>query len=672
MMRRFADSLILPARRWLPFLVILTIAAALRLIALDAVPPGLQHDEVFHGHDAVTVLLGDRPLYFTSNAGNEPLFVYLMAVTIGLFGHTELGIRLAAVICGLLTVLFTYLWIRRAFNQRTALIAAALLAINFWPLFLSRVGLRAASVPMMAALTALLIADFRLLISASDAPAVSRRRIIVSAVLAGGALGLSLYTYPAARVLPVIVAVFLLVDSALKRQLNKRLLLVLLVAAIVFAPLGYTIATLPQADLRLQQLGGPVQTALSGNFEPVLRYTLDTLGMFTFGGDPVARYNLPGRPVFDPITGLLFYLGLILAVRHWRKRQYLFALIWLPIGLLPSMLSDSAPSFLRASASLPVTFLFPALAIDQLVTLSRAAAKGLVATLGRLMPSLIIVLLVFNGALTVRDYFFVWPTRSDVHDVYRSDLAQAAKWIEQQPTDQPIIVAGTNPRDLDPFLFDFQLPTKHDVKWVDRAYSIVWPARSGVLISPAYSPIDPTLRDRWLPAPSFVSTFADGSIAFEVFNLTSAPPIPATTVTVNDGTVLQTPIDFDPSLMFLGYEAATSAKPCEWAHFWMYWRVKQDVNGQQLPLSIFVHLLDQHGELKVGRDLLGFPSAGWRTGDVWVQQNDLQLPCVIEPGKYQIEIGVYSQADNSRWRVIDNAGNDRGDRLLLNQIEVIK
>ncbi len=661
-------------RRWLPFLVIFIIAAALRLIALDTVPPGLQHDEVFHGHDAVTVLLGDRPLYFTSNAGNEPLFVYLMAITIGLFGHTELGIRLAAVICGLLTVLFTYLWIRRAFNQRTALVATALLAVNFWPLFLSRVGLRAASVPMMAALAAFLISDFRLLILPGDVRVASltRRGLITSAILAGAALGFSLYTYPAARTLPVIVALFLLVDSVLRRRLNKPLLLALISAAIVFAPLGYTIATLPQADVRLQQLGGPVQVALSGDFEPVLRYTLDTLGMFTFGGDPIARYNLPNRPVFDPITGLLFYAGLLIAMRHWRERRYLFALIWLPIGLLPSMLSDSAPSFLRASASLPVTFLFPALALDQLVTLSRTAAKGLAATLGRMMPLLIVALLVLNGALTIRDYFFVWPNRSDVREVYRTDLAQAAKWIDQQPVDQPIIVAGTNPRDLDPFLFDFQLPTQHDVKWVDRAYSIVWPERSGVLISPTYSPIDPTLRDRLLPAPSFVSKFDDDSTAFEVFDLTAAPIISSSTVTVNDGAELQTPIDFDPSLTLLGYEAASSAKACEWVHFWMYWRVKQDVNGQQLPLSIFVHLLDQQGQLKVGHDLLGFPSAGWRTGDVWVQQNDLQLPCVIESGKYQIEIGVYSQADGSRWRVIDAAGTDRGDRLVLNSIEVIK
>ena len=122
-------------RRWLPILFILLSAAVLRLIALPGVPPGLQHDEVFHGHDAVTVLLGQRPLYFTSNAGNEPLFIYLMSLTVGLFGHNEWGIRLAAVICGLLTVLFTHLWIRRAYNDRAALIASALMAVSFWRSF---------------------------------------------------------------------------------------------------------------------------------------------------------------------------------------------------------------------------------------------------------------------------------------------------------------------------------------------------------------------------------------------------------------------------------------------------------------------------------------------------------------------------------------------------------
>ena len=455
------------------------------------------------------------------------------------------------------------------------------------------------------------------------------------------------------------------------------MLVTLLIALIVFAPLGYTIATLPEADTRLQQLGR-VQAALSGNLEPVLRYTRDTLGMFTFGGDPIARYNVPGRPVFDPITGLLFYLGLVLAIRKWRKPRYLFALIWLPIGLLPSMLSDSAPSFLRVSASLPVTFLFPALAVDWIVTLSRSAARGLnaarprfFAVLQRNTPGechserseeslalptmqpaareiprrilrlrcaslrmllemtqpLVITLFVLNGALTAHDYFVEWPNRADVREVYRADLALAAKWIKQQPADEPIIVAGTNPRDLDPFLFDFQVPTKHDVKWVDRAFGLVMPASPGKVISPVFSPLDPALRR--LIADTFVSTglasapqtiaFADGSPAFEVFDVRPYPVFPAGPRFAAAGASSS-----GPAIELAAYELAGGARAGESLFFTLSWRIVTDTAGEQC-LYRLAHLLDERGEFAAGRDLLAFPSAGWRAGDWWYQRHDIPI-----------------------------------------------
>jgi len=123
-------------------------------------------------------------------------------------------------------------------------------------------------------------------------------------------------------------------------------------------------------------------------------------------------------------------------------------------------------------------------------------------------------------------------------------------------------------------------------------------------------------------------------------------------------------------LEFLGYETSMEAQPGVVVPLTLHWRVKQDVQAQQLPLSLFVHVLNEKGEFVAGRDLLAFPTAGWRNGDVWLQQNDVRLPADLKPGKYRLEIGVYSQADNSRWRVYDAQGNDTGDRLLLSEIEV--
>jgi hypothetical protein len=198
-------------RRWLvPALALLIaiVAVALRLYRLEAVPPGLQHDEVFHGHDAVTVLLGYHPIYFPSNAGNEPLYIYLTAGTIALFGKNAWGIRLAAVICGLATLGFTALWIRRVYGTRAALIASALITVTFWPLFMSRVGLRSAALPPLAAATAWVF---------WRATQVQGHKLQVAwFALAGVLLGATLYTYPASRVLPVAYLLFAVVFYVLR------------------------------------------------------------------------------------------------------------------------------------------------------------------------------------------------------------------------------------------------------------------------------------------------------------------------------------------------------------------------------------------------------------------------------------------------------------------------
>jgi hypothetical protein len=44
---------------------ILIVAAALWLWQLDSVPPGFTHDEAGHGHDAIAILHGARPIYET-------------------------------------------------------------------------------------------------------------------------------------------------------------------------------------------------------------------------------------------------------------------------------------------------------------------------------------------------------------------------------------------------------------------------------------------------------------------------------------------------------------------------------------------------------------------------------------------------------------------------------
>jgi hypothetical protein len=169
-------------------------------------------------------------------------------------------------------------------------------------------------------------------------------------------------------------------------------------------------------------------------------------------------------------------------------------------------------------------------------------------------------------------------------------------------------------------------------------------------------------------------TFEDGSPAFEVFDVQPYPKftsIPRGPLFVAPGASPNNN-DLGPAIEFVGYGLTGGARAGESLPLDLSWRVVKDTAGAQLPLSLFVHLLDERGEFAAGRDLLAFPTAGWQEGDWWKQQNDVPIPADLPPGQYQIEFGVYSQADGTRWRVYDPSGKDIGDRVLLGTVMVTK
>ena len=50
---------------------ILAVAAFLRFAQLDAIPPGMTHDEAAFGAEAEIVLAGEYPIYFAIGYGHE-------------------------------------------------------------------------------------------------------------------------------------------------------------------------------------------------------------------------------------------------------------------------------------------------------------------------------------------------------------------------------------------------------------------------------------------------------------------------------------------------------------------------------------------------------------------------------------------------------------------------
>ncbi|MCP4537063.1 MAG: glycosyltransferase family 39 protein [Chloroflexi bacterium] len=376
---------------------VLLIAAILRLVFPGQAPPGLYHDEAYHGLDVMDIQRGNRPLYFPANNGREPLFIYLIGLTVGLLGKSPFALRLAAAPVGILTVAATLAMGRALFSRRVGLLSAVVLAVTLWHVHLSRVGFRAVLLPLFTALTVWQ--------TVRGVRTKKRRHWIAAGVL----YGLSFYTYSAARFTLVVLPVFVLYlwltqpnirsRQPLQHPLWRGVGLACLAVLVMVAPLA--IYTVGHPDI---VLGRPGQVSV---FNPAINggdpwgtlaaHTLRTLGMFFVRGDRIWRHNVPWRPVFDPVLGVAFILGLVVALRRARRDPAAgFVLIWTAVMALPTMLAEDAPHFLRAVGVLPVVVLLPALGLDWLATIVKSR-------LGRL--AILILPLLFGLGSTTWAYF---------------------------------------------------------------------------------------------------------------------------------------------------------------------------------------------------------------------------------------------------------------------------
>lgn len=342
---------------------LLLLGAGVRLVRFGQVPPGLYHDEAQNGLDALRVLEGEFPLYFEANNGREPLFIYLVAVSVGILGRSPIAVRLPSFYAGFLTLAAIYNLARALFDRRTARYALAVLAVTFWHIHLSRVAFRAVLLPLLTALY---------LSAAVRAIRYNKNRYWI---LGGALYGLSWYTYMAARFTPVAIVVLLFyaiwtrrlrIQRFSKRQIWKAIVSFTLAAFLVLLPLG--IYTINHPDVVLTRSGqvsifnNEINGGdLAGTF---IRHTLRSVGMFFIRGDRIWRHNLADRPVWVAGLSVAFVIGLGLSLASLRKKPAVaLSLLWTAVMLIPTLLAEDAPHYLRAVGVLPTAALLPALGL---------------------------------------------------------------------------------------------------------------------------------------------------------------------------------------------------------------------------------------------------------------------------------------------------------------------
>lgn len=420
---------------------ILAVAAFLRFFHLDTLPPAHYRDVALTAIDALRAASGHPCLHYTYDEG---LYANLMGLLFFLFGASDWMVRAPGALFGVLTCYGVYR-LGRAFGApRAGLYGAALLAVSFWHLVLSRSGFRAILLPL------LMVGAFALLRESLEGVRAGR------AALAGVLFGLGLHVYPAARVMPLILPFYLVAELGVTRRAwraaRRPLLAFFLGAFAVAAPMLLHYLHHPEhVTLPRRQL-----TIWSPLFDKSRLWSelghnlVATLLMFHLHGDENWRHNLPGSPMLDPLTGALLLVGIAVALRSRRADPdgageggrasgpliWLLA-AWAPVMLLPNLLSvEGVPHGLRSCGVLPALMLLAGLGLE---AVQRILARGLPP---RLAGALLAGALVLLSLVTAHRYFATWggdPRMVAAHDgAYRA----AARLLMTVPGDQAFLLTN--------------------------------------------------------------------------------------------------------------------------------------------------------------------------------------------------------------------------------------
>ncbi len=581
----------------------LLLAAFFRLWLLIDVPPGLAQDEVLDAGMPAYILAGNHAFFFRQGYGHEPLYHYWSIPFYLALGENALAARLPAVTLGLLLVALTLRWARREFGSVTAVVTGLGLAISWWPIVFSRVGIRPILEPVL------------LVVAAWFWPK--------RPYLAGLFLGLSVYSYTGARVvfaIPALLAFYSFLTQRGKGEKGGKevrgALIVLGVALVVALPLFLTLRADPTLQQRVDQLAGPLEALQDGDAGPILESVVNTLGVFSFTGDPRWTYTLPERPLFDWGTAVFFYGGLLVALWHWRQPKFALVLIWLGVTLLPSAVTPQSPSTVRLVGALPVVYL--------LVGVGIAAVYQFLVNKkpfqGKERPLLMLVLLALlavNVYRTVNDGFIRWPQAETTRlDHYQTVLLDIARHWKEHPAENLVVAeAFFEPIDRDSLILN--LGWDPQVRWVQTgsevAGAVVWPAGgNGRLYVPEFAPIHPTLlAAAGIPQePIFRS---DAQPSFAVYALPERPQF--------SGTTLSPSVSFENVMTLEGYNLY-SLGPEKILHLITWWRVDAPLPSD---LRSFIHVVDGSGNLVAQHDGFDAAPAELQAGDWVIQQHVIDL-----------------------------------------------
>jgi hypothetical protein len=324
------------------------IAAVLRFVQLDYAPSGGHGDVAWIGINALDwVDRGIWPFYVRELYSPEFFPVYATGLLLPITGISYLPQRIVTAIMGVLFVAFLFPATRWLLDGRSAsfrtsagLFAALGGAVSLHVVALNRLGME--SPPFLTVLTLVIWLTAK----------AWRRGGSLNWIAAGAALALAQYVFLAARLLPIVLALWIahgwLFDRARLRANLRGWLVMALTSFILTLPALILFVTTPEAfsaraDAGTAQTGGWIWQYDTSAYGGVLSLILQKIGLtvLALGIQWNGPYNIMNLPMIGPLFFVGFLAVLPNAFRRFREIAYGWPLLAIPVMLITDLISGA-------------------------------------------------------------------------------------------------------------------------------------------------------------------------------------------------------------------------------------------------------------------------------------------------------------------------------------------
>lgn len=688
-------------------LLALALGAALffRVWQLDQVPPGMDFDEAFESLEAHRVVTehGYHPVFFSGNNGVPPTEIYLTAAVYLIAGEHMLAIRSVSAAVGILTVLALYGLVRTLFpwprdpdstdnadspspavRRFLPFMVALLLAVLPWHVAFSRRGIEVALLPLWAVLAVLFFWQ-----------GLATRQWWRFA-LSGFFVGSAFYTYQAAPFMPGVLALFVIYKAFQERGFLRRwawqpsspsgaqgqLLILVVVAGLTLVPLVAFALHNPEVfahrglQVTLFTLGRGSEAPwrnLAGN-------ALKVAGLFVIGGDVNRADNITARPPIPLLLALALLLGLLMALRQARRPGYALLLIWFGWMLVPTLITEDAPSIRRAIGATPPMVTLIALglgwAYDGVGRWAQARSRWQAfapAATGAALAALLLYMVGWG----YQYYFISWGRDKDLFYWFDQGLVELGEYAASTPPDTRLYYTPAGEGEVVHLPLVWQVRGRM-LRAFDGEFGLVLapegPERSLYLIR--------TFLGDSRSLPALKGIYPTGRVVHQVNDLRGNPHSLVFAVEPGTKPLLQPQnrlsANFGGEVELLGSDLSnTVLRPGDALTVTLY--LKSLSGPTSSSYTVFTHLVGPPNPASgspvwAGHDRPplhnSYPTTRWGQGEIILDQHAFSIPDDAPSGAYQVEAGLYDpQAGDVRLKVLGGS-EKQADSVVLGSVLV--